>query len=122
MSLVGQHECRPAEYQTYRRRRVVRHRPVCLACCLERLHQTLKRYLDAQQPAETLKELQGQLDTFLHYYNNVRPQRALDGRPPLQACSARVKAKPTAASKKSGWGEPTRDARSSCSSPTRTSA
>lgn len=35
---------------------------------VERLHQTLKRYLDAQEPAETLEELQGQLDTFLHYY------------------------------------------------------
>jgi transposase InsO family protein len=52
---------------------------------VERLHQTLKRYLDAQQPAGTLTELQGQLDRFVHYYNNVRPHRALDGRTPLQA-------------------------------------
>jgi transposase InsO family protein len=63
---------------------------------VERLHQTLKRYLDAQQPAETRKQLQGQLDTFVHYYNNVRPHRALDGRTPLQAYSARLKARPAA--------------------------
>ena len=61
---------------------------------IERLHQTLKRYLDAQEPAATLTELQGQLDRFVHYYNNVRPHRALDGRTPLQAYSARLKARP----------------------------
>ncbi len=46
--------------------------------------------------SETLTELQGQLDRFVHYYNDVRPHRALDGRTPLQAYSARVKAKPAA--------------------------
>jgi transposase InsO family protein len=63
---------------------------------VERLHQTLKRYLDAQEPATTLTGLQGQLDRFVHYYNNVRPHRALDGRTPLQAYSARLKARPAA--------------------------
>lgn len=63
---------------------------------VERLHQTLKRYLDAQEPAQTLQQLQGQLDTFARYYNNVRPHRALDGRTPLQAYSARLKARPAA--------------------------
>ncbi len=63
---------------------------------VERLHQTLKRYLDAREPAETLTELQSQLDRFVHYYNNVRPHRALDGRTPLQAYSARLKARPAA--------------------------
>jgi len=29
----------------------------------------------------------------VRYYNNVRPHRALDGRTPLQAYSARVKAR-----------------------------
>jgi len=61
---------------------------------VERLHQTLKRYLEKQRPAETLAELQGQLDTFVHYYNDIRPHRALGGRTPLQAYSARVKARP----------------------------
>jgi transposase InsO family protein len=63
---------------------------------VERLHQTLKRYLDAQQPAQTLPALQRQLDQFVHYYNDIRPHRALDGRTPQQAYSARIKAKPAA--------------------------
>jgi hypothetical protein len=41
---------------------------------VERLHQTLKRYLARQAPAETLVALQEQLDGFLHYYNHIRPQ------------------------------------------------
>jgi transposase InsO family protein len=63
---------------------------------VERLHQTLKRYLARQAPAQTLGELQGQLDAFVHYYNDIRPHRALSGRTPLQAYSARVKARPAA--------------------------
>jgi transposase InsO family protein len=62
---------------------------------IERLHQTLKRYLAKQPPAHSLPELQAQLDTFVHYYNDIRPHRALDGRTPLQAYSNRIKAKPT---------------------------
>jgi transposase InsO family protein len=62
---------------------------------IERLHQTLKRYLAKQPPAKTITQLQSQLDTFVHYYNDIRPHRALDGRTPLQAYSARIKAKPT---------------------------
>lgn len=61
---------------------------------IERLHQTLKRYLDKQPPAATRKDLQAQLDAFLHYYNHIRPHRALEGRTPLQAYSARIKAQP----------------------------
>jgi hypothetical protein len=61
---------------------------------IERLHQTLKRYLTHQKPAGTLTELQSQLDTFVHYYNNIRPHRALDGRTPLQAYNTRIKARP----------------------------
>jgi transposase InsO family protein len=61
---------------------------------VERLHQTLKRYLARQAPAPTLPALQEQLDCFLHYYNTIRPHRALDGRTPLQAYSARLKAHP----------------------------
>lgn len=65
---------------------------------VERLHQTLKRYLARQPPAQTLAELQGQLDAFVHYYNDIRPHRALGGRTPLQAYSARLKARPAGAS------------------------
>jgi transposase InsO family protein len=60
---------------------------------VERLHQTLKRYLARQAPARTLAELQAQLDAFAHYYNAIRPHRALAGRTPLQAYSARIKAR-----------------------------
>jgi len=61
---------------------------------VERLHQTLKRYLARQAPAKTLAGLQEQLDAFAHYYNTTRPHRALSGRTPLQAYSARIKARP----------------------------
>jgi hypothetical protein len=61
---------------------------------IERLHQTLKRYLEKQPTAATLKDLQRQLDAFVHYYNHMRPHRALQGHTPLQAYSARIKAQP----------------------------
>jgi transposase InsO family protein len=61
---------------------------------VERLHQTLKRYLAQQAPAQTLPALQAQLDGFTRYYNTTRPHRALGGRTPLQAYSARIKARP----------------------------
>lgn len=64
---------------------------------IERLHQTLKRYLARQKPARTLGELQAQLDTFVHYYNHIRPHRTLNGRTPLQAYNVRIKARPTSA-------------------------
>ncbi len=64
---------------------------------VERLHQTLKRYLAKQPPAATLAELQAQLDTFAHYYNDIRPHRALGGQTPLQAYSTRIKARPAGA-------------------------
>lgn len=40
---------------------------------IERFHQTLKRWLDAQPPTATLPELQRQLDTFRNLYNQHRP-------------------------------------------------
>jgi hypothetical protein len=61
---------------------------------IERPHQTLKRYLTRRPPAKTLAELRSQLDTFVHYYNNIRPHRALNGRTPLQAYNTRIKARP----------------------------
>jgi transposase InsO family protein len=64
---------------------------------VERLHQTLKRYLAKQPPAATLAELQAQLDAFAHYYNAIRPHRALGGHTPLQAYSTRIKARPAGA-------------------------
>ena len=64
---------------------------------VERLHQTLKKYLGKQAPAASLAVLQLQLDTFRAYYNQHRPHRALQGDTPLLAFNARLKAHPTPA-------------------------
>ena len=61
---------------------------------VERFHQTLKRYLAAHDPADTIPALQAQLDWFADYYNNVRPHRALDRRTPAAAFATRSKARP----------------------------
>lgn len=58
------------------------------------MHQTLKRYLRQQLPAQSLAHLQLQLDNFRSHYNQRRPHRALGGRTPLVAFNARVKATP----------------------------
>ncbi len=63
---------------------------------VERLHQTLKRFLAKQPSPTSLAELQLQLDAFRAYYNGRRPHRALGRRTPLEAFSARLKARPTA--------------------------
>ena len=62
---------------------------------VERFHQTEKKWLGAQDPAETLEELQAQLDWFRNYYNTERPHRALGRRTPQEAFEARPKAGPT---------------------------
>lgn len=62
---------------------------------VERFHQTLKRYLQRQAPAENLAHLQLQLDAFRLYYNQQRPHRSVDGRTPFQAFQARLKAGPS---------------------------
>ena len=46
----------------------------------ERFHQTLFRWLDKQPLADTLDELQEQVDRFDLIYNNERPHQALPGR------------------------------------------
>jgi transposase InsO family protein len=62
---------------------------------VERFHQTLKRFLAKQEPAATKKQLQGQLNRFVAYYNNVRPHRSIGRRSPLVAFEAREKALPS---------------------------
>src|SRR5205807_6971150 len=57
-------------------------------------HQTLKKFLAKQAPPTSLALLQLQLDSFRSYYNQQRPHRALDGRTPLVAFHARLKAGP----------------------------
>ena len=61
----------------------------------ERFHQTLFRYLDKQPLADTLTELQAQVDAFDHIYNTQRPHQGLPGRvTPLTAWQATAKADP----------------------------
>jgi transposase InsO family protein len=64
---------------------------------VERFHQTLKLFLTKQAPATSITHLQIQLDAFRTIYNQQRPHRALDGRTPLQAFTARLKASPSLA-------------------------
>jgi transposase InsO family protein len=64
---------------------------------VERFHQTLKRFLARQPPPHSIAELQLQLDTFRAFYNHHRPHRAVDGRTPLAAFNARLKAHPIGA-------------------------
>jgi transposase InsO family protein len=59
----------------------------------ERFHQTLFRYLDKQPLADSLAELQAQVDAFDHLYNTERPHQGLPGRiTPQQAWHATPKA------------------------------
>jgi transposase InsO family protein len=62
---------------------------------VERFHQSLKKFLAKQDPAQTKKQLQRQVDRFVAYYNNVRPHRALSRRTPAAAFTARERAYPT---------------------------
>jgi Integrase core domain len=69
--------------------RLTRHRSI------ERFHQTLKKHLAHQQPpAATKKQLQGQLDRFVTYYNEIRPHRSIGRRPPHDAFTAQERAHP----------------------------
>jgi transposase InsO family protein len=63
---------------------------------VERFHQTEKKWLARQPAAATIAELQGQLDTFRRYYNDIRPHRSLARRTPTIAYHARPKATPRA--------------------------
>lgn len=62
---------------------------------VERFHKTLKRWLTTQRPARSLPALQRQLEEFRHYYNTIRPHRALARRTPQQTYDARPKASPS---------------------------
>jgi transposase InsO family protein len=61
---------------------------------VERVHQTLKRWLAKHEPAATVAELQVELDSFRTYYNDVRPHRAIGRRTPAEAFGSRPKATP----------------------------
>ncbi|MBO1031340.1 IS481 family transposase [Tessaracoccus sp. SD287] len=61
---------------------------------VERLNQTLKRWLTAHPPADDLAALQAHIDKFTRHYNTIRPHRSLTGRTPEQVYTARAKATP----------------------------
>jgi transposase InsO family protein len=77
---VGLSHCRPYHPQTCGK--------------VERLHQTLKKWLARQDPAATISGLQAQLDAFTAYYNTQRPHRAVGRRTPQTAWNARPRAIP----------------------------
>jgi transposase InsO family protein len=61
---------------------------------IERWHQTLKRHLVKQPEAESINELQTQVDRFVEIYNHDRPHRARGRTTPAEAFSARDRARP----------------------------
>ncbi len=77
--------------------RYVHSRPYHPQTCgkVERLHQTLKRFLSRQDRAATIAELQAQLDRFRDYYNTCRPHRAIGRRTPAEAFEARPRSSPS---------------------------
>jgi len=62
---------------------------------VERFHQTMKAFLAKQPKVGSIAELQAQVDRFVAYYNEVRPHRARERRPPRVAFEARDKARPS---------------------------
>jgi transposase InsO family protein len=62
---------------------------------IERFHQTLKNWLKARPKPKSAEELQKLIDEFRELYNQQRPHKALKGRTPASAYSARPKAKPS---------------------------
>jgi transposase InsO family protein len=61
---------------------------------VERFQQTMKKWLAAQPRAETIADLQEQLDKFLVIYNQHRPHRSLERRTPAIVYNLRPKATP----------------------------
>jgi transposase InsO family protein/transposase-like protein len=61
---------------------------------VERFHQTLQKWLEAQPRAASLAELQAQLDRFCGIYNNHRPHRAVGRRTPASVWAQTPKAGP----------------------------
>jgi transposase InsO family protein len=61
---------------------------------IERFWQTLKKWLDAHGPYDTIEQLQAALLVFQTYYNQARPHRALKGATPAEAFAATALARP----------------------------
>jgi transposase InsO family protein len=62
---------------------------------VERFQQTMQRWLDAQEPAATIDELQDRLNTWTNIYNNHRPHSSLRRRVPAVVYRLLPKATPT---------------------------
>ena len=61
---------------------------------VERFHQTLQKWLTVQPHAETLEQLQTQLDGFIEIYNHHRPHRAIGRKTPASVYAVTPKAGP----------------------------
>jgi transposase InsO family protein len=61
---------------------------------IERLWQTLKKWLRARPTPDTLADLNTLLDRFRDFYNHQRPHRALHGATPAEIFSATEPARP----------------------------
>ncbi len=61
---------------------------------VERFHQTLKRWLPRQRPADSVAELQGHLDAFRVIYNHQRPHRSVGRRFPADVWAHAPKSGP----------------------------
>jgi len=61
---------------------------------VERYHQTEQKWLEARPGAETLDELNQQLETFNDYYNSKRKHRSLDRATPAHIHNTNPKAGP----------------------------
>lgn len=64
---------------------------------VERYQQTVKKWLAARPRAQSIPELQQQLDDFVEIYNNQRPHRSLDRRTPATVYGLLPKAERVAA-------------------------
>jgi len=62
---------------------------------IERFWQTLKKWLDAHGPFDTIEALQAALNQFQIYYNQQRPHRALKGGTPAEVFAAGTLARPS---------------------------
>ncbi len=60
----------------------------------ERFHQTLQRWLGARPAAQTIQDLQAELNEFTGHFNEQRPHRALHRRTPGETYRATPKAVP----------------------------
>lgn len=61
---------------------------------VERLHQTMKRFLAKQEQPATKRQLQVQLDGIVSYYNEMRPHGSIGRRTPLSVWQEKARAYP----------------------------